>query len=101
MENLIALESQNIFFSLRRAYSYSLLVFQSTSERTNNVVGPVYSLLARCIINTEYSLQERESVKRCLQYRLIKPSKISFGQITAAVQYYCSRTGHHLVFYDS
>ena len=26
-------------------------------------------------------------------------SKISFGQVTA-VQY-CSRTGHHLVFYDS
>ena len=37
--------------------------------------------LARCIIYFEHSLHEGESVKSCLQYRLIKLSKTTFGQI--------------------
>ena len=45
--------------------------------------------LARCIIYVERLLQERNSVKLCLQYRLIKPSKISFMQVTTVVQQSC------------
>ena len=40
---------------------------------------------AGCIVYLEHSLQERESVKRSLKYRLVIPSKIFLGWVTIAV----------------
>ena len=80
-----ALENQNPFSVLE----------STVLSRSSNQWGRIpikqaqCTPLARCIIYVERLLQERNSVKLCLQYRLIKPSKISFMQVTTVVQQSC------------
>ena len=80
-----ALENQNPFSVLE----------STVLSRSSNQLGRIpikqaqCTPLARCIIYVERLLQERNSVKLCLQYRLIKPSKISFTQVTTVVQQSC------------
>ena len=95
----IALENQN-HLSVLESTTLSRFFNQ---ERNAPITQAQHTLYARCIIYV-HSLQKINSIKRCLQYRLLKPSKSSLRRVTAAVEYwaqYNNRADNLSVFNDS